>query len=606
MVEALSLQAWQALGVLGVTVILFASDRLRLDVVALLMLLSLILLELVTPAEALRGLADPMVMMIAGLFIVGNGLLQTGAAEVLGQGIQKITGKSEILAVTLLMGVVGSFSAFMSSTGTAAVFLPVALSLARQTGLGPGKLLMPVSVAALIGGLLTLIATPPNLVVAQLLVDKGLPPLHFFSFTPIGVVLLLAGMAFMVSFGRRLLPTGELKFSGDDMGATPGELALHYQLLAELHFYEIVPGSALAGQTLRVLQLPQRYQLGVISVRHPHRKPHSAGPETLLQVGDQLLLGGSEAQARMLCAEQGLRRVQGSTQGLLHNEHQELAEILLTPRSRLIGKPLNESQFREQYRLNILAMSRLGERLPVAVNSVLRMGDTLLIHGPAPRIRQLSYEKRDFVLLQTSRPAQALRISSRMLLAMGCVLAMLVLMTLEVVAPVTAVLMAALAMVLGRCLTMEEAYRGMSWESLVLIAAMLPMADVLQKTGALTSMSQLFISLLGGHGAYLQLAGIFGLTALVGLFISNTATAVLLAPLAYNVAVAQNYAPTPFLIMLAIASSASFVTPMSSPVNMIVFGPGGYRFADFLKVGLPLQFLMLLLALVLVPWLFPF
>jgi di/tricarboxylate transporter len=607
-VEALSPQAWQALMVLGVTVLLFATDRLRLDVVALLMLLALILTGLVTPAEALKGWADPMVTMIAGLFVVGAGLLQTGAADALGQVLHKLTGRSETRTIGVLMLAVGGLSAFMSSTGTAAVFLPVALSLAHKARLSPGKLLMPISIAALLGGLLTLIATPPNLVVSQLLIDKGLPGLNFLSLTPIGGVLLVAGIAYMVLVGRHQLPVGEAKELEHAPGATPGELAQHYQLLHDLYIYLVAPGSPLIGQTLRELELPQRYQVTVVSVRHPYRKPHSAGPATHLEGGDMLVLLGTQAQVRSLAAEQGLQLVSEAQSGLLHNAHQELAEILLIPRSRLVGKMLSETQFRERYRLNVLAVSRAGERLPLPfTRTPLRLGDTLLIHGPVARIRQIGYERRDFVLLQTSRvPHSQVKFTPKMGLAVAIVAVMLALMSLEIVAPVTAVLMAAVGMVLGRCLTMEEAYRGMSWESLVLIAAMLPMAAVLQSSGALSAMSELFIAILGPYGPYLQLAGLFVLATAIGLFISNTATAVLLAPLAFAVATSQGYAPTPFLVMLAVASSTSFATPMSTPVNMIVFGPGGYRFSDFVKVGVPLQVLMLILALLMVPWLFPF
>lgn len=649
--------------VLAGTLVLFVGGWVRLDVAAMLSLLALALSGVLTPGEALAGFADPVVLMIAGLFVVGDGLFQTGVAAGMGQVVGRVAGQGQTRLLLVIMLMVALLSGFMSSTGTVAVMLPVVAGLAWDRGLSPSKLLIPLAIASLLGGMLTLIGTAPNIVVSNQLAAEGLEPFGFFAFTPVGLVMVVVGVLFMALWGRRLLPDREAPGRPEDLSELPtvAELAQSYRVASLL--VRVPDGSTLEGVSLREASLPERFGVTVTQIlpvedergprvpgartglrrRRPTRPrtvppasgtvppgsstappgsgtvhpgsgtvpPGSStllpGPDTVLQGGDRLQVRAPAERAARFLRETGVELLPDEAGALVGNQI-GMAEVLLTPRSRLLGRTLVEIGFRERYRVTALAIRRMGAPLPDDPReTTLRFGDTILVKGPWSAIRLLAKESRDFVVVAEPREMHdALRPLARAPLALGVMGGMMLLMTTGLTAPVLAVLLAAVAMVVTRCVTVEDAYRSINWESVVLIAAVLPMATALEKTGAMALAVEGLGAVLADAGPRTLMAAMFVLTCTLSQVISNTATTVLVAPLAFGLAMAAGVAPEPILMSVAVAASAAFATPMATPVNTLVLGPGGYRFGDFFRIGSILQAVILVATLLVVPLVFPF
>lgn len=598
--------------ILLATVVLFATDRVRLDIVAILVILSLSISGVISASEAVAGFGDPVVLLIAGLFVVGEGLYRTGIAYAVGNWLTKVAGTSEIRLLVLMMLVVAGLSAFMSSTGAVAIFVPVVLGIAAKIGANPSRLLMPLAIASLIGGMLTLIGTPPNLVVSTALSREGLHPFSFFDFTPIGLLVLAVGIVYTTVIGKRLLPSADTSDTDRSSNRrTMGDLARSYGIEARFRRLRISDTSPLAGQTIAEALLRTRYGITVLAVERKSKLAHSIIPalvNTALLHGDILYIGADDAQLAKLIDGEMLEPLElDGTQIKGFVQELGMAEVMLTPASPLIGKTLKRARFRERFGLSVLGIQRKGAPLGQATaDSQLAFGDTLLVAGSWKNIDFLQAQKQEFVLL--SLPAEMQEVAptrSRAPFALLIMCGMLALMTFGVVASVTAVLAAALAMVLLGCVTMEDAYKSINWQSLVLIAGMLPMATALEKTGGVTLIVNSLVGTMGDFGPYALMAGLFILTSVFSQFISNTATTVLVAPIAIGAAQGIGVSPYAFLMVVAIAASTAFSTPVASPVNTLVLGPGRYRFNDFVKMGLPLQVLVMIVTLFAIPIFFP-
>ena len=596
-------------GLLAVTVVLFASDRLRPDVVALLVIVALILGGILPVSVAVAGFGDPLIILIAGLFVVGEGLVRTGIAFQVGQGLARLAGASESWLLVLLMLAVAGLGAFMSSTGVVAIFIPVVLGLTGRLGISPGRLMMPMAFAALLSGLLTLIATPPNLVVNDALRSAGLHPFGFFGVTPIGLLILALGIGYMAIIGSRLLPSS-VPNSTAGHRKTLRELGESYQLVGQLHRLRLAADSSLVGQTVAEARLRTRYGLTLIGVERPTRFAETVSAalaNTELHPADVLYGVGSPAAVEELIAAERLLRlpITDSEQQRLIQEL-GLAEVMLPPDSALIGQTLRQAAFRSHHALSVLGIRRRGQPLVHLAQEKLAFGDVLLVVGAWKRIALLQNDPKDFLVLNLAAELSEVAPSYRQApFALAILLAMVVLMTFGWVSNVVAVLLAALAMGLCRCLRMEDAYRAINWPSLVVIAGMLPLAKALEQTGGVALIADGLVAGLGPFGPLALLAGVFVLAALIGMFISNTATALLMAPIAIAAAQQVGVSPYPFAMTVVIAASAAFVTPVSSPVNTLVLAPGGYRFNDFVRVGLPLLLLVMGLTLLLTPLLLP-
>lgn len=596
--------------ILALTILLFVSDRLRLDLVALLALLALALTGILTPAEAFAGFSDPLVVMIAALFVVAAGMFRTGLAERFGRVLGRLAGTGRARATAVVMLGTSVLSAFVSTTGTVALLLPVTTTLARRAGMSPSLLLMPMAIGALVGGLLTLIATPPNIIVSNQLAAAGYEPFGFFDFTPVGIVMLAVATTVLALLGGRLLPARapvDRPVGADEVASVAGADLVRGYEMGRIARLRVTPGSPLVGASPAAAALRRRYRASVVAIRRTagrsgdrYRVPRTA--EEPLRAGDEIDVHATADALAVLGAEQGLEMM---------SEHAEpeavLAEVLLTPRSRLIGRTLAEVSFRSRYGVNVLSISRQGAPLDGDLATTpLRFADTLLVSGAPRRIEMLRGEGGDFVVVaRTREPERVGRLSRRERSALLVVAGMLVLLTLELVPPAIAVLLAAVGMVLTRCIDMRTAYGEINWESVILIAAILPMATALQKTGGLDLIVGALMPL-GAAGPLAMLAVIFALTGTMGQFMSNTATAALVAPVAIGAATQLGVSPHPLLMTVAVAASTSFATPVATPANMLVIGPGDYQFRDFVRVGLPLQLLFGIATVIVVPLLFPF
>jgi di/tricarboxylate transporter len=588
---------------LVVMIVLFASDRFRLDLIALSGLMFLLLLGILSPAEAFAGFSDALVLMIAGLFVVGAGIFRTGLADALGRRLEPLSGRSLSRTICVIMLMTALLSAFISSTGTVAVLLPVVVSLAKRKQRSVSTLLIPLAFASLLGGMLTLIGTPPNLVVSNQLVSQGLDGFAFFDFFGPGIIILLVGIGFMVTVGKRLLPQHPLS---ETKGAlTTKQLADSYAFHQRLFRATVPSHSPLVGATIAHAAIRQRFGVTLLALsRNGAAKPRLAHPDSLIGAGEVIYLLGDDTAIERL-------RQTAQLTDLAHvaalPEDLPMAELVITSRSTLPGNNPTAAQFRKQFGVTILGLRRGGTLLAWDPQEPLREGDMLLVVGRKKDLANL--RSRESAVVMISEPAE-LRAEEfrfrRAPIALAILTLMLVLMTFGVVANVTAVMLAALLTVLTGCVTMREAYQSISSESVVLIAAILPVATALENTGAVDLLVGGLVQTLGGTGTYLIMLVLFLLTSLLSQVISNTATTVLVAPVAFAVAIGLGVNPKPLLMVVAIAASTAFATPVASPVNTLVLNPGNYRFSDFLKVGVALQLLVLLVTLLVVPVFFPF
>lgn len=604
--------------VLLVTVIMFVVGRLRADIVALCALSVLLLAGILTPEEALSGFSSKVVIMMIGLFVVGGAILQTGLAKVASQRIIRLSKGNDIKLFLLVILTTSFIGAFVSNTGTVALMMPIVVSMAAQSNTSPGKLLMPLAFASSLGGMLTLIGTPPNLVIQEALTDAGFEPLSFFSFFPVGIVCITLGIIVLLPLSRIFL--GKEKKEGrrrKSKSKSMDELVSEYQLQSYTEAYRIGSHSPLVGKTVAQLDLRNRHGLSIIEIRkeltNTNRimrqvKQSVPKPSTVLRTGNLLYLAGDTDKMEAYAAENGLAKLDDSSVDFYDIG---MAELVLMPNSRINGIRLKDSGIGEQYNINVVGIRRHGDyMLKNLSDQKLLAGDVLLVQGLWSNIDKLDMAESDWVVL--GRPieqASKVTLNYKAPVAALIMLLMVCMMVFDFipVEPVTAVIVAGLLMVLTGCFrNVEAAYKTIKWESIVLIAAMMPMSIALEKTGVSTLISSSLVNALGNMGPMVLLAGVYYTTTLLTMFISNTATAVLMAPIAMSAASQVGVSPYAFLFAVTLGASMCFASPFSTPPNALVMKAGQYQFMDYIKVGLPLQLLIGLVMTFVLPLLFPF
>jgi di/tricarboxylate transporter len=602
-------------GLLGAAVVMFAINRPRMDVVAVMMMVALPLTGVISMSEALLGFADPNIVLIAALFVIGEALVRTGVAARIGDWLARQAGASEGRLTSLLMLTVGAFGSFISSTGVVAIFIPIVLRVARKAAIPAGRLMMPLSMAALISGLMTLVATAPNLVVNAELVRQGYDGFGLFTVTPFGVAILLAAVLYM-TVARRFLAPGPAPEAPRRAGLAGW--VEDFDLAAREYRLRLGEGSDLAGRRLDALDLRASAGINIIAIDRGTRlgsKLVLPRGDTVLAPEDILLIdynppsGGEAVDIGSFIKRHALTLLPLSGAWFMDKSQDiGMAEMIVPPDSTLIGKTVIEAGFRSRYGLSVIGMKH-GRAAVTSkvVDEPLRTGDTLLTVGPWQAIRALANERRDLMLLDL--PAEfdeAVPARHRAPVAVAVLALVIGLMAFGVVPNVQAALLGCLLFGLFRCIDMTSAYRSIHWQTLVLIVGMLPFSLALERTGGVALAAQAIIEALDGAPIRLVLAVIFVITAVLGLFISNTATAVLMAPVALKIASALGVSPYPLAMTVALAASAAFMTPVSSPVNMLVVGPGGYRFGDFVRIGTPFALICLVMSVFLVPLFLPF
>ena len=603
--------------ILGLTAMMFVIGKIRSDIVAICALLALLLTGVLTPQEALSGFSNPVVIMMVGLFVVGGAVLRTGLARMASRQVMKLAGGSETMLFLLVVMTTGVIGAFVSNTGTVALMLPIVVSMAAQAKMNVSRLLMPLAFASSLGGMLTLIGTPPNLVVQEALTENGYEPLGFFSLTPVGIICLAVGLVVMLPLSKWLL---DKKNTGSKPSKekTLDQLADEYSLSHQIYRCRVTAESTLVGSTLAELDLRHRYTLTVVEVRQENRShprlvqqvnQRIPGPRTQLQTNDILYLAGNGADVDRLVADYHLERLAENGASRLDFYDIGIAELVLMPHSRLVNREIRQSGFREKFNVNVLGIRRKGITIVshLAEERFLS-GDMLLVQGTWQNIARLEAEEEDWVVLgRPQQQAETVTLDYKAPYAAFVLALMVAMMVFDFfpVAPVTAVMLAGVLMVLGGCFkNVEAAYKTINWESVVLIAAMMPMSVALEKTGTSQMISHSLVGSLGEMGPTVLLAGIYFTTSLLTMFISNTATAVLMSPIALSSAVQLGCSPYPFLIAVAVSASMCFASPFSTPPNALVMQAGGYKFMDYVKFGLPLQLIMGIVMVIVLPWLF--
>ena len=598
------------LALLAAAIVMFVANRPRMDAVALLMIVIMPFTGVLTINETLAGFSDPNIILIAALFVIGEGLVRTGVARRLGDWLSVTAGASETRLIVLLMLAVAGLGAFMSSTAVVAIFIPVVLRICQGAGTSPSRLMMPLSFAALMSGMLTLVATSPNLVVNAELLRHSDQGFGFFTITPIGIAVLIAGTAYML-VARRLLPETAAVIRSE--GPNLRDWSERYGLAGRAMRLRLEPGSSFSGQTIAEVDAAMA-GIRLVTIESPIRRGRELkrpSPTTVVEAGEVLLVDAYAGEARIaeICARYNLQRIPLDEAGYLTDLTQEvgMVEAVVPAESRLAGHTLPQARMQEEYGLTVVGM-RHGRRLvegPLR-DEKLKVGDTLLLVGFWSDIRRLRSDGHDLmVLAMPAEYKEVLPAASRAPQALG-VLALTVGMMISGVIPnAHAALIGCLLMGLTRCVDFNSAYAAINFKALILIVGMLPFSIALQRTGGVDLAAGALVAFAGESSPRVVLGLLFVITSVLGLVISNTATAVLMAPVAVAVAADLHASPLPFAMIIAVAASAAFMTPISSPVNTLVVGPGNYSFGDFVKIGVPMTLIVMTITLLLVPWLLP-
>ena len=612
--------------ILLISAILFVSGKVRSDLVAICALLALLLFQIITPAQGLSGFSNSTVIMMVGLFIVGGGIFQTGLAKMIGSKVMSLSGKSETRMFLLVMLVTGSIGAFVSNTGTVALMLPIIVSMAASAGTSPRRLLMPLAFASSMGGMMTLIGTPPNLIVSDTLKVSGYEPLSFFSFLPVGLIVLAVGILYLLPATKMLTP--KEKVDKKKSGKSLKELVREYGISSTLFRVHIKDENSDAiGKTIVELDVYRNYGLNVLEVRRSSGQnrfvrtvsQQLASPDMVLGHGDVLYLSGDPEHVSRFASDYTLRMLDIHTDEIEgSSSHPSMdffdigvAEILIMPTSSMIGRRIADAGFRSKFSVNVLGIRRKNEYILQDLGGVKMMdGDVLLVQGAWSDIARMKNESTNWVVLgEPLQEAAKVTLDHKAPIAAAIMIAMVVAMVVESipVEPVTAVLLAAVLMVATGCIrSMEAAYKTLNWQTIVLFAAMLPMSTALEQTGVSKMISGSIVDGLGASGPVILLAAVYAVTSLMTIFISNTVTAVLMAPIALQCAVGIGVNPVPFMFAVTVAASMCFASPFSTPPNALVMSAGQYTFMDYVKVGLPLQILIGVVMVLVLPLLFPF
>lgn len=615
--------------ILAVSAAFFISGKVRSDIVALCALIALLLSHILTPAEALSGFSNSVVIMMVGLFIVGGAIFQTGLAKMISSKLLKLAGKSELKLFLLVMLVTSAIGAFVSNTGTVALMLPIVVSMAANAGMNSGRFLMPLAFASSMGGMMTLIGTPPNLVIQDALTGAGYEPLSFFSFLPVGLICVAVGIIVLLPLTKLFLSDKGRKDEKSATGKSLSELVKEYGLTDNLFRLRAASGSSVSGKTVVDLDLRNRYGLNLMEVRRGEGSQHRflktvtqklASSDTVFEEGDVLYVSGNVNSVSQFAEDFSLEMMDGhsveSTSAAAQGNSLDfyyigIAEIVLMPSSGIINRTVKDAGFRDKFNVNVLGIRRKKEYILNDLGKEkLHGGDVLLVQGAWDDIGRLSREEADWVVLgQPMEQAAKVTLDYKAPVAGLIMVMMIAMMVFDFirVEPVTAVLIAAVLMVLTGCLrNVEAAYKTINWETIVLFAAMLPMSLALEKTGVSELISGSLVSSLGSYGPLALMAGIYFTTSLLTMFISNTVTAVLMAPIALQSAVQIGISPVPLLFGVTVAASMCFASPFSTPPNALVMPAGQYTFMDYIKVGLPLQIIMGIVMVLVLPLLFPF
>lgn len=579
--------------------IIFGTEKLRVDVVALLVLLTIGLTKLVGPEEVFAGFSNSAVITVWAVYIVSGGLFKTGVADILGKFILRLSGKNEVRLIVVIMLTCGLMSAFMNNVGATAMLMPAVVSVAKQTKIPVSKLLIPLSFSSLLGGKMTLIGTPANILATSIVARYGLPTFGFFDFTPVGIVVLVTGILYMAFLGRRFLPIRQPPGTG-----TP---QIKGQLRTYISEVRVIPDGNLAGRTLLESKLGEDYDLTVIALVRGSQTVTKLERNTTIIQDDILLIEGSAENLLRARKELGLVTANESKRHAeldkLSEEEIGIIETTLAPRSSMVNRSLRSLGFRERYGFTVLAIRRQGEIITKRLRSIrLQFGDDLLLQGPRDRMQELE-ENNDFLVLEPLEIPESRR--RKMPIAIGLMLLVIGLVLFTGLDIALAMVIGAVGMVLSGSLSMDEAYESIDWRTVFLVAGMLPLGTAMETTGTARYIADLMLNAIGGWGPRATLASMYLLAALITQPMSNAAAMVLVVPIALDTALSLGANHLSFTLAVVIGAATSFLTPVGHKANVLVFGPGGYKFFDYARVGALLTVFLFIVSMIAIPIFFP-
>lgn len=584
------------LAVLAGAVVLFATEKLPVDLVALMVMSALMLSGVVSPSEGIAGFSNPATVTVGAMFILSAGLSKTGALNFAGAGLVRLGRRSFWLALASMMIFVGSVSAFVNNTAAVAVFMPVMLTLARDIDVSPSKLLMPLSFASMFGGVCTLLGTSTNILVSSIAEQHGQPPFGMFEFAPLGLTFFGVGLVYMMTAGVRLIPA---RRGGDD-------LAESFGMGEYLTDIVLLPESASVGKTIEESPLVRELNVAVVEVSRGGERVGVPPPDMKLEAGDVLRVRTDVRRIRELQSRVGVRLKPGIKwrEEDLESESAALVEAVVALNSPLETRTLEETNFRAAFGGTVLAIRHRGQLLHENISTTpLVAGDALLIEVRRERLDQLKQSPAFLIVSEVGLPEFRRR---KMLPALLIIIGVIVAAAAGLLPVVVAGIVGSLLLILTHCLTIDEAYRAVEWRIIFLLAGVLTLGVAMEKSGAARLMSDAMISGVGGWGPVAVVSGLFLLTTLLTNVMSNNATAALLTPIAVVTAESLALSPRPFLMAVTFAASLSFMTPVGYQTNTLIYGPGQYRFTDFLRVGTPLNILFWLLGTLLIPLIWAF
>jgi di/tricarboxylate transporter len=589
------------LGLFTVALILFATEVLAVDVVALLVLLALTVpkafgLEILTPTEALGSFGDETVLLLIGDFMLTIGLVRTGVTAEIGQRLFNLGSKRPWTVVPLLLGVAAAVSFWISNTVTTAVFLPIAVGIAQRMGLSPSRILMPLAYAVILGGTVTLIGTSTNLVISSRLPQYGMAQMTLFEVTPVGLVLVVVGMAYLLTIGRRLIPERHRR----------GELTADYKMRDYLAELLVLSTSSLVGKAVRHAQIGEKLDLNILGIVRDKTHTLSPSPDLVIEAGDLLLVEGKVANIMRIKDVAGIEikpdvKLRDPD---LTSKDVELAEIVVMPGSWIVGRTLKEARFRERQNLTVLAINHHGgvRRNKLSITR-MRAGDVLLVQGARASIERVSLDRNNFMVLGEV-PSSALLRTDRAKYALAIFIGAVLVGSLGYLPFSIAFILGVVLMFLTGCLTPEEAYRGVNWEMMVLIACMIAFGEAMEKTRAAEYLAHLVVSYVSPFGVFAVMTAFFVLTVFLTQPMSNQASALVVLPIAAGTAAAMGINPRTLVMVVVYAASCSFITPLE-PSCIMVYGPGRYRFRDFVVAGSGLTIIVYVVVMLMVPMIWP-
>lgn len=582
-----------------VALVLIVSNRLRPDIISIMVLLALAFTGVVTPEQALSGFSRSAVITIIGLFIITRGLEDTGVVQWVADRLREFGRGSEARLVVMFMATGSALSLVMSTIAAAAVLLPAAVQVARDSNVRSSRLLIPLAFGTLVGGMATFF-TSANILVSSSLQDQGQAGLQMLDFLPTGGLIVIASLIYMAVIGRRLLPKRESVGQAASSRALSRNLYETYQLEERLWEYKVGSDSRLAGSSLKDSHIGEALGITVLAIWRGHHAILSPTPDQTISVGDYLLVLGREDRARQL-SDWGLTKGRENGGGPSHDYPVDLTEVIIPPRASVIGRTLTELNFRNKFGLTTVALWREGRSYRTDVGkSPLQVGDALLMVGSVNKIKQLAGE-RDYMVMQSSHAARPPR-PQKARWALIITLAVLAAAIFGIVPIAEAVLAGAVAMALTGCLSMDDAYRSVEWRAVFLIAGMLPLSVAMVNTGLAERLSGVLISTFAPYGPLVMIGGLWFATMLITQIMGAQVTALIVAPVAVTAALQVGISPQAMGVAVAIGCSTAFLTPVAHPVNVLMMGPGGYVPSDFPKVGVGMTlitFVMLIVAMML-------